>query len=57
MPADIKSWKKLIRTVNAKQDQKFELDTAQQKFRNYLVWISKLPEGGRAVIRELSLKK
>jgi hypothetical protein len=57
VPADIGSWKKLSRTVRAKQDQKFELDTAQQKFRNYLVWISKLPEGGRAEIRELSLKK
>jgi eukaryotic-like serine/threonine-protein kinase len=57
VPADIESWKKLSRMVKVKQDQKFELDTAQQKFRNYLVWISELPEGGRAVIRELSLKR
>jgi hypothetical protein len=57
VPADINSWEKLSRTVRVKQDQKFELDTAQQKFRNYLVWISELPEGGKAVIRELSLKK
>ena len=47
----------MSRTVRVKQDQKFELDTAQQKFRNYLLWISELPEGGKAVIRELSLKK
>jgi hypothetical protein len=57
VPAEIKGWEKLSRTVKVKQDQRFELDTAQQEFRNYLVWISELPESGKAVIRELSLKK
>jgi eukaryotic-like serine/threonine-protein kinase len=57
VPAEINGWKKLTQTLNVKQDQKFVLDTAQQKFRNYLLWISELPEGGQAVIRELSLKK
>jgi serine/threonine-protein kinase len=57
VPAEIQGWKKLSRTVTVKQDQRFELDTALRKFRNYLIWISALPEGGKAVIRELSLKK
>jgi eukaryotic-like serine/threonine-protein kinase len=57
VPAEIEGWKKLSRTVTVKQDQRFELDTALRKFRNYLIWITELPEGGKAVIRELSLKK
>jgi eukaryotic-like serine/threonine-protein kinase len=57
VPAEIEGWKKLSRTVTVKQDQRFELNTALRKFRNYLIWISQLPQGGKAVIRELSLKK
>ena len=57
VPAELEGWTKLSRTVQVKQDQKFQLDTAKQKYRNYLVWISELPDEGRAVIRELSLKK
>ena len=57
VPAEIGGWKKLSRTLPVEQVQKFELSTPQRRFRNYLVWISELPEGGKAVIRELSLKK
>ena len=36
--------------------EKFDLDTAGQRFRRYLVWITKLPEGEqRAEISEILL--
>jgi eukaryotic-like serine/threonine-protein kinase len=57
VPSALSRWRRLSRTLNVKQDQSFSLDTATRRFRNYLVWISQLPEGGKAVIRELSLKK
>jgi eukaryotic-like serine/threonine-protein kinase len=57
VPAGIGGWRKVSRTLRVKENQKFTLDTANQRFRNYLLWISELPEGGRAVIRELSLKR
>ena len=57
VPSELSRWRRLSRTLDVKQDQSFSLDTATRRFRNYLVWISELPEGGKAVIRELSLKK
>jgi serine/threonine protein kinase len=57
VPSRIKDWEKVSRTLTVKQDQKFTLDTARQEFRNYLLWIIELPEGGKAVIKELSLKR
>ena len=57
VPGGIEGWDKVSRTLRVKQDQKIELDTARQRFRNYLVWITQLPEDGKADIKELSLKK
>ena len=58
VPGGIKGWTKVSPTIRkVKQDQPFQLDTARREFRNYLLWISELPEGGRAVIKELSLKR
>ena len=57
VPASIEGWQNVSRTLRVKENQGFGLDTAQQKFRNYLLWISELPEGGKAVVKELSLKK
>jgi serine/threonine-protein kinase len=57
VPAELSGWDRVSRTTVVKQEQAFDLDTASQRFRNYLLWISQLPEGGRAVVKELSLKK
>jgi eukaryotic-like serine/threonine-protein kinase len=57
VPASIKGWEKVSQTLRVEEDQVIELDTGQQRFRNYLLWISELPEGGKAVIKELSLEK
>ena len=57
MPASIKGLEKVSQTLRVEEDQVIELDTGQQRFRNYLLWITELPEGGKAVIKELSLEK
>jgi eukaryotic-like serine/threonine-protein kinase len=57
VPSRIERWTKVSRTVRAKENQAIQLDTARQGFRNYLLWISELPEGGKAVVNELSLKR
>jgi eukaryotic-like serine/threonine-protein kinase len=57
VPGRIRDWQKVSRTVRVKENQAIQLDTARQEFRNYLLWISKLPEGGKAVVKELSLKR
>ena len=57
VPASIKGWEKVSQTLRVAEDQVIKLDTGQQRFRNYLLWITELPEGGKAVIKELSLEK
>jgi eukaryotic-like serine/threonine-protein kinase len=57
VPGRIGGWTKVSATTTARQDQKIPLDTASRRFRYYLVWITELPEGGKADIRELSLEK
>jgi hypothetical protein len=43
--------------VRVKEEQAIQLDTAGREFRNYLLWISELPEGGKADVKELSLQR
>jgi eukaryotic-like serine/threonine-protein kinase len=57
IPNRIEQWRKVSGTVTVKREQKIPLDTARQRFRYYLLWISELPDGGQAAIKELSLKK
>jgi serine/threonine-protein kinase len=57
VPNRIDQWRKVSGTVTVKREQKIPLDTARQRFRYYLLWISALPDGGQAAIKELSLKK
>jgi hypothetical protein len=42
---------------NVEQDHAFRLKTKGRKFRNYLLWITELPEQNTAEIQELSLLK
>jgi eukaryotic-like serine/threonine-protein kinase len=57
VPGDVGGWKKVSRTLTVRESQRFTLDTARQEFRYYLLWISELPENGKAVIKELALKR
>lgn len=57
LPESIDGWTQLAeapRRVKVKDG--FTLDTAGKAFKRYLVWISKLPNGGRAEIQELTLQ-
>ncbi len=55
-PGDSPIWRKLVpdRTIGARSSR-LDLDTAGQRFRYYLVWITKLPPSGRAKISEIYL--
>jgi tRNA A-37 threonylcarbamoyl transferase component Bud32 len=57
VPSRIERWTKVSPNTRVRENQSMPLDTAQQEFRNYLLWISELPEGGKAVVKELSLKR
>ena len=49
-------WTAVSATRSVASSEKFDLDTAGQRFRRYLVWITKLPEGEkRAEISEILL--
>jgi eukaryotic-like serine/threonine-protein kinase len=57
VPSRIDRWTKVSQDVRVKEKQAIQLDTERQEFRNYLLWISELPEGGKAVVMELSLQR
>jgi eukaryotic-like serine/threonine-protein kinase len=57
VPSRIERWTKVSPNVRVKEEQAIRLNTARQEFRNYLLWISELPEGGKAVVKELSLQR
>jgi serine/threonine protein kinase len=57
VPGRIGGWTRVSRPVRVRQDQKIPLDTRGRRYGNYLVWITELPEDGKADIRELSLEK
>jgi hypothetical protein len=57
VPSRIQDWHKVSATITAKREQGIQLDTAKQGFRNYLLWISELPDGGKVTIKELALKR
>jgi len=57
VPGGIGAWTKVSARTTVRQDEKIPLDTARRRFRYYLVWITKLPESGKADIRELRLEK
>jgi eukaryotic-like serine/threonine-protein kinase len=57
VPNRVDQWRKVSGTTTVNRVQRIPLDTAGQRFRYYLLWISELPEGGQAAIKELSLKK
>jgi hypothetical protein len=55
----LRGWLKVSSTETVRERQVFQLDLGQQReFRNYLVWISQLPEGEqKAKIEELRLSQ
>jgi eukaryotic-like serine/threonine-protein kinase len=56
VPASITGWQKLGDIPSAKTSQRVDLDTAGNRFRYYLVWITKLPPGAdKVAISEIRL--
>jgi tRNA A-37 threonylcarbamoyl transferase component Bud32 len=55
-PSSLSGWKDLGTSFTAdKKKLSLQLDTAGQKFRYYLVWITKVPPSGQASISEIVL--
>jgi eukaryotic-like serine/threonine-protein kinase len=58
VPPTIDGWQKLGDIPSAKSSQRVDLDTAGNRFRYYLVWVTKLPPGADKVeISEIRLFK
>jgi serine/threonine-protein kinase len=55
VPSTLTGWTRVSGRERVAEKQRFSLDTAGQRFRFYLVWISSLPEGNKASILELGL--
>ena len=55
VPAGIGGWTRLSPVEQVEEDHTFRLRTRNRMYRYYLLWISRLPEGGKAKVQELSL--
>jgi serine/threonine-protein kinase len=57
LPANIDGWTQLAGAPRAVGERdSFTLDTAGKPFKRFLIWITKLPDGGRAELQELTLQ-
>jgi serine/threonine protein kinase len=57
VPDDIDGWTKVSTTATAGTEHAFRLRTNGKRYRNYLLWISDLPDSGRVTVKELGLKR
>jgi hypothetical protein len=57
VPANLRGWTRLSPTATVNQDHTFRWRTNGRLYRYYLLWITELPEGGKAAVQELSLLK
>src|SRR5215213_3097272 len=57
VPAKLRGWTLLSPTAKVNEDHTFRLRTRGRVYRYYLLWISALPEDGKAEVQELSLLK
>ena len=56
VPPDIGGWTRVGGPRQIGETARVRLDTGGRSFRNYLVWVTKLPSGGRrAAISEITL--
>jgi serine/threonine-protein kinase len=57
LPDKIDGWTQLAGAPRpVKERDNFTLDTAGKPFKRYLIWLTKLPDGGRAEISEITLQ-
>ncbi|MEX1141901.1 MAG: protein kinase [Thermoleophilaceae bacterium] len=55
VPDDVGGWTKVSSDRRIGRKQEISLDTGGREFRYYLLWITALPDGGKAAVKELSL--
>ena len=55
VPDDLSGWTRVSGEVEVRPQQRIALDTAGREFRNYLLWISALPQDGKADVKEMTL--
>jgi serine/threonine-protein kinase len=55
VPDDIDGWTKVSSDTEFGQEQEIPLDIGGKRFRYYLLWITALPDGGKAEIKDMSL--
>jgi serine/threonine-protein kinase len=55
VPDDIDGWTKVSADTAVDKEQEIPLDTGGQSFRYYLLWITVLPESGKATVKEITL--
>ena len=56
VPESIDGWRRVSRSSQIAAQDRIRLDTRGRTYRNYLVWITELPEEGQASIIELTLQ-
>jgi hypothetical protein len=57
VPPNLRGWTRVSPTATVKQDQIFRLRPRGRLYRYYLLWISELPDEGKAEVQELSLQR
>jgi eukaryotic-like serine/threonine-protein kinase len=57
VPGDIADWNRVSRRTKVGETQRISINTRGREFRYYLVWIVTLPEGNKAAIQELGLRR
>jgi eukaryotic-like serine/threonine-protein kinase len=55
VPPNLKGWTRVSPAAKVKEDQTFRIQTRGRLYHYYLLWISELPEAGKAEVQELSL--
>jgi eukaryotic-like serine/threonine-protein kinase len=55
VPPSVKRWTLVSPPAKVNEDHTFRIRTRGRLYRNYLLWITELPEGGKAEVQELSL--
>jgi len=57
VPANLRGWTRVSPAGTVNQDHTFRLRTDGRMYRYYLLWITDLPESGKAEVQELALLK
>jgi eukaryotic-like serine/threonine-protein kinase len=57
VPEDIDGWRKVSRDVRTGETERIPIDVGRRPARYYLLWLTALPEDGKADVQELVLRR